>query len=56
MNYRKVYCNSEHCPVSDNCFRHISSLVVEHHKKLILEEFDRDDECRSYDPIVEDEE
>ena len=47
----KTYCDSEHCPVSDNCFRHISNLVVEDVRKIITETFDLDNECLDYDPI-----
>ena len=58
MNYRKIYCDSEHCPVSGNCARHQSNLDIdwddEVWKKIILEDFDRDDECTKYDPILED--
>ena len=51
---RKIYCDSEHCPVADNCFRHYTNLVIDRPETLICEEFDRDGECMSYDPIKED--
>ena len=54
MNYRKVYCGSEHCPVSGNCARHVDNLEDVDFKRIILEDFDRDDECTKYDPILED--
>ena len=51
---RKIYCDSEHCPVADNCFRHVTNLVVEDPSKIITEPFDVDTECMDYDPIMED--
>jgi hypothetical protein len=51
---RKIYCDSEHCPVADNCFRHVSNVVVDSIENLICEPFDVDTECTDYDPIKED--
>lgn len=55
MNYRKVYCGSEWCEVSDNCARHLKNLVTDSWERLIVEDLDRDDECGSYEPIKEEE-
>lgn len=54
MNYRKIYCDSEYCPVSGNCARHVDNLEDVDSKRIILEDFDRNGECECYDPIVED--
>jgi hypothetical protein len=54
MNYRKIYCDSENCPVSGNCSRHIDNLEDVDFKRIIAEEFDLNDECTNYDPIKED--
>jgi hypothetical protein len=53
MTYVKIYCDSETCPVSDNCFLHASNVFTD--KPIITRPYDVDDECEYYDPIEEDE-
>lgn len=55
MTYDKIYCDSEHCPVSHNCARHVDNLKDVDFKRIIAEDFDRNCECTKYDPIQEDE-
>lgn len=51
MTYHKIYCDSEHCLVSDNCARHKSNVLSD--KPITTQPFDVDGECESYDPIEE---
>jgi hypothetical protein len=53
MSYHKIYCDSETCPVLDNCYLHASNVFTD--KPITTRPYDVDDECEYYDPIEEDE-